>query len=738
MVFSLLLFYLSFWDVPFAIAWPLLLLSVITLTGFGLTGYFLNDWADISFDIKVGKTNLVHGVPSWWRPVLLSIIIGVSLFPWFVFFKVDAFSISLIALQLLLQFVYPVPPVRLKDHPVLGIIADSLYAFVIPTVLAWHTFDLTAGLHENWGQWLHFVCLGVWMFAMGVRHILNHHVMDRENDLRTGTPNIALRIAPLRMGRFVRSWLVPAELFAGITFFSILLREDGFLPLVFIGLLSIAGMRHLNGNPPIFLIDFGRNSLDRFASFWLGFVSCIILAMGDLNYVALPIVFVFLFSDLPTHPLVRVAIRDSIRLVRWPIERTSLIFNWSLYYFRKWILGWSEQRNWGVHYPKRLNDLDQKNRRRLGVVAVFNQNFDKYTETFVAGHVSRLPFFVVSFSGWPTPLHVGKMENLISDNVFLQKAFYSVCQFMNSDIRQKENELIERRLLKEGVVVIVAEFGTMGARLVEISRNTGIPLIPIFYGYDAWNKHTVEEHCTSYLELFEIAPLVIGVSRDICDRLNQLGCSKEKIFHLPCYVNLELYTFVDRSFEEPRFLAVGRFCQSKAPFLTILAFNEVVKEIPKAKLTMIGGDDGELETCRSLINSLRLEANVQLLEPMPPTAIREYMASASIFVQHSVTTPLTGDKEGTPVAIMEAMATGLPVISTRHAGIAELIEHGNTGILVDEYDYRSMGLEMVRLVRDSKRMKAIGKAASQFIHTDPLYSDHIGILSSKIHDHIVR
>jgi colanic acid/amylovoran biosynthesis glycosyltransferase len=114
------------------------------------------------------------------------------------------------------------------------------------------------------------------------------------------------------------------------------------------------------------------------------------------------------------------------------------------------------------------------------------------------------------------------------------------------------------------------------------------------------------------------------------------------------------------------------------------------------------------------------------------------MAKASVFVQHSVTTPQTGDKEGTPVAIMEAMATGLPVISTNHAGIAEIVENGVTGILVNEFDVDTMATEMIALMNDKERMKAMGKAASEAISSNELLTNHIDVLSSKIEKHIAR
>ncbi|MGZ5247689.1 MAG: glycosyltransferase, partial [Flavitalea sp.] len=94
----------------------------------------------------------------------------------------------------------------------------------------------------------------------------------------------------------------------------------------------------------------------------------------------------------------------------------------------------------------------------------------------------------------------------------------------------------------------------------------------------------------------------------------------------------------------------------------------------------------------------------------------------------SLTTPETGDCEGKPVAIMEAMASGLPVVATRHSGILELIEHGVNGIFVNEYDIEAMADAMVQLANDDELVYKLGRSASEFIHHHPLISRHVEIL----------
>jgi len=88
--------------------------------------------------------------------------------------------------------------------------------------------------------------------------------------------------------------------------------------------------------------------------------------------------------------------------------------------------------------------------------------------------------------------------------------------------------------------------------------------------------------------------------------------------------------------------------------------------------------------------------------------------------------------EGKPVALMEAMASGLAVVATRHSGIVELIESEVTGLLVDEFDIEGMAEAMIRVARDDDLVRRLGRNASQAIHAHPLISRHTEILENII------
>jgi glycosyltransferase involved in cell wall biosynthesis len=95
------------------------------------------------------------------------------------------------------------------------------------------------------------------------------------------------------------------------------------------------------------------------------------------------------------------------------------------------------------------------------------------------------------------------------------------------------------------------------------------------------------------------------------------------------------------------------------------------------------------------------------------------MQEADIFLQHSMTDFDSGDEEGLPVAILEAMADALPIVSTKHAGIPEAVEEGRTGFLVEEGDSTEMAQRIISLAKDPENRIQFGysgweKAKEQF------------------------
>jgi colanic acid/amylovoran biosynthesis glycosyltransferase len=274
--------------------------------------------------------------------------------------------------------------------------------------------------------------------------------------------------------------------------------------------------------------------------------------------------------------------------------------------------------------------------------------------------------------------------------------------------------------------VVLAQYGPTGAAVREACRLLDIPLVVHFHGFDASRRSVIDEHRLGYRLLFEDAAAIIVVSRPMASRLQELGADATRIFRNPCGVDSEHFRGAAPASSAPVLVSVGRFVDKKAPHLTIDAFAQAHQQVPEARLRMIG-DGPLLERCKQQVERLGLQSAVQFLGPQRPAVVQEEMRRARAFVQHSVEAP-SGDSEGLPVGILEAGASGLPVISTRHAGIPEAVIEGETGILVDEGDVAGMGRAMTRLLQDGELAARLGSAGQDHVRRHFALDRRIAIL----------
>jgi glycosyltransferase involved in cell wall biosynthesis len=243
--------------------------------------------------------------------------------------------------------------------------------------------------------------------------------------------------------------------------------------------------------------------------------------------------------------------------------------------------------------------------------------------------------------------------------------------------------------------------------MLNICSDLKIPLLVHFHGYDASQYDIIRNYEIQFKEVFSYASYIFVVSTQMQKQLIKLGCPTEKIV-LNIYGPSKLFFTVKPTYNTQQFLSVGRFVDKKAPHLTLLAFRKVVDAFPHSKLLMIG--DGPLfGACINIVHALDLSNNVVFLGPKSPDEICEYMKSSLAFVQHSMTAN-DGDSEGTPIAILEAQAAALPVVSTIHAGIPEVVINHETGLLVHEGDVFGMAMNMIKFINDPSLARNLGES----------------------------
>jgi glycosyltransferase involved in cell wall biosynthesis len=170
--------------------------------------------------------------------------------------------------------------------------------------------------------------------------------------------------------------------------------------------------------------------------------------------------------------------------------------------------------------------------------------------------------------------------------------------------------------------------------------------------------------------------------------------------------------------------------------LTLLAFKRALEECPDLELHMIG--TGELAgVCSDLINVLGLTGRVSLLGAASRDRVADAMGKSFMFVQHSLVAS-DGDREGTPVAVLEAQAAALPVVSTCHEGIPEVVVENVTGYLVAERDVPGMARAIVRLAKDRALAMHMGLSARAHIASSFTMDRHLAALSAALESAVNR
>ena len=357
-------------------------------------------------------------------------------------------------------------------------------------------------------------------------------------------------------------------------------------------------------------------------------------------------------------------------------------------------------------------------------IAIVHPNQNAYSETFIRSHIDNLPCKVIEFDGgiFPRRTRSADIFNLNSKTLNVSRIVRIFLQ------KQKEYPYFFSKLIKKifqyyKVDAVLAEYGPTGEKILPVCRELNIPLIVHFHGFDAHRRSTIEEY-GNYKHIFSEAAAVIGVSQKMCEQLKTLGCPEIKLHYI-------VYGIGDIFFNQrlpentlPKLVCIGRFTPKKAPYFTVMAFAKAVKSVPEARLIMIGTGTELIDVCWQMTKMYGIEDKVHFVGVKSPDEIAQILSTSRAFIQHSVEA-MDGNSEGTPVAVLEACAVGVPVISTFHAGISDVVIHEKTGLLVGERDIEGMAKNMVRVLENEPFARQMGQEAKK--HMQQNYRSEISI-----------
>ncbi|OWY24034.1 hypothetical protein C7N43_04940 [Sphingobacteriales bacterium UPWRP_1] len=194
-----------------------LLLFLISATGVGAYGYFMNDWFDIEQDVKSGKNNISLQFGKYGKMLMVITLLTAGWLPWF-YLPSNPTNIFLLAVQCVLLALYAMPPFRLKERGVLAWFTDSAYAFVLPALITLATFSQLFA--TQWPARVEIITslFMLWALLYGLRSIIEHQIQDFDNDRIAGI-NTWVTKNGTGDARKITSRLLPAE----IALFALLL-----------------------------------------------------------------------------------------------------------------------------------------------------------------------------------------------------------------------------------------------------------------------------------------------------------------------------------------------------------------------------------------------------------------------------------------------------------------------------------------------------------------------------------
>jgi colanic acid/amylovoran biosynthesis glycosyltransferase len=205
--------------------------------------------------------------------------------------------------------------------------------------------------------------------------------------------------------------------------------------------------------------------------------------------------------------------------------------------------------------------------------------------------------------------------------------------------------------------------------------------------------------------------------------LNICGKSVAALCHVVhCGIDVEKFRSVSRQPEPDRIICVCRLSPKKGLDVAIRACAKLRDNNVKFQFE-IAGDGPHRQALEKLIAQLHLADNVKLLGTRPNDELMELFNRACVFLMPCVKTP-DGDMDGIPVAMMEAMACEVPVVSTAISGIPELVEDELTGRLAPEEDVDALAQILKELLADMDKIRRFGKAGREHVLKDFCISEN--------------
>lgn len=371
-------------------------------------------------------------------------------------------------------------------------------------------------------------------------------------------------------------------------------------------------------------------------------------------------------------------------------------------------------------------------------ILYFSRNYGAVTTTFIRGEVNH--FRTVAECRYLCQetdiVHANdKMVSVIPfrESRIIKKLRWLLwkndlaCYFRNPGYAAQVKELVDNFQPD----IIHCHFGYEALQLLDNINFSNYPVIVHFHGYDASEMIRKKSYLRRLKQILS-RPGVYPISCNdffVKQLTQKLDIPESKFKVLRYGIDLHLFDpgIQTQEKKERSFLQVSSLAEKKGHEFTLRAFAILVKQQKENNYRLIFTGDGERKNKLELLaEELGIRSQVTFAGIVTSSEAAQMMASADVFLHHSIVSS-KGDMEGIPNSIIEAMAMEMPVVSTLHSGIPELVEHGVNGYLVKEKDVEDyakkmkLALEMGRLPQNREKVRQFYNLATHNQQLNDIY-----------------
>ena len=342
-------------------------------------------------------------------------------------------------------------------------------------------------------------------------------------------------------------------------------------------------------------------------------------------------------------------------------------------------------------------------------------NMSRYRPVVVTSKVENLDQF-------PLP-DVYRYRQRFEGPTYLQVGLRKTYEALTRSRIRFYTEIVSRHEAR----LLHSHFGDEGYYNLGVMRSARLPMVTTFYGYDLSRLPQSQPKWRGrYRQLFAEGALFLAEGSHMAQCLVDLGCPADKVVVQNLGVDLRRIPFRPRiraAGEPVNILLAARFTEKKGIPYGISAFAAAARKLPGIQLRIVGGatvakETQLMEECKRLAAQEGVADQVHFLGPIPYTEYLREVDRAHLFLAPSVTAK-SGDTEGgAPVSVIEASAAGLPVISSNHCDIPEVVLHGKSGLLVAERDVSALTSAILELASAPQEWPRMGQEGRRHVEAE--------------------